>query len=30
MNLYLNYYREKMNPDGDTEPIGHGNWNLKI
>jgi predicted nuclease of restriction endonuclease-like (RecB) superfamily len=22
MNLYLNYYREEMNTDGDTEPIG--------
>lgn len=22
MNLYLNYYREEMNTEGDTEPIG--------
>lgn len=22
MNFYLNYYREEMNTDGDTEPIG--------
>ena len=22
MNYYLNYYREEMNTDGDTEPIG--------
>ena len=22
MNFYLNYYREEMNTEGDTEPIG--------
>lgn len=22
MNLYLNYYREEMNTEGDTEPVG--------
>ncbi|MBS5114862.1 MAG: DUF1016 family protein [Erysipelotrichaceae bacterium] len=22
MNLYLNYYREEMNTEGDNEPIG--------
>ena len=22
MNFYLNYYREEMNTDGDTDPIG--------
>ena len=22
MNFYLNYYREEMNTEGDTEPVG--------